>query len=476
MENENLFSDFPPVSDKEWRSRVEKDLKGKDFKETLIWNTTEGFELLPFYRKSDITDIKTPPGEKPYRRGTKKLNNNWEVKDDINLKGDSAKDRSQINKSIASGADALGLKGSLVKPAESLKNINFEETSLYFYPTDKNYSSLYEALFNVLSETQQLKGCLNYDPIGYLTKTGNWLKNKKDDFQALSRLINSNKEKPGYFRVLNVSGDTFRNAGGGIVHELAFSLAQANEYLNFLSKEGFEIDDITANLQFTLATGTSYFPEIAKFRALRVLWTAITDQYKAKHDCSSATFIHAVTSKWHSTLRDPQNNTLRATTETMSSVIGGCDCLTVIPFNSSYEEATPFSRRLAKNVQIVLREEAYLDKVADPAGGSYYVEQITNKLCENAWDLFLEIESKGGFLKCLSDGIIQEYIGNAAKVKIDKLRNAEDVLVGSNKYVNEEEETPLVRKSQATEDGNKIINPLKPYFAFEFLSEDETIR
>jgi methylmalonyl-CoA mutase len=243
---------------------------------------------------------------------------------------------------------------------------------------------------------------------------------------------------PG-FRVINVSGNTFANAGSTIVQELAFSLASGADYLAELTDRGISIDKIVPRMQFTFAVGSNYFFEIAKMRAARLLWSKIVEQFKPENKDSQKMFIHATTLNWNKTVYDAHVNLLRTTTEAMSAIIGGIDSLAVAPFDVAYKASDDFSRRIARNQQIVLKEESYMNKIVDPAAGSYYIESITDQIASAAWALFKEVEELGGFMKAVQKNFIQDSIETVRKKKEDDIANRKVTILGTNQYPNPNE-------------------------------------
>ncbi len=226
-------------------------------------------------------------------------------------------------------------------------------------------------------------------------------------FDTLGKLVTKARKSGPGLRIIDVNGSLIQEAGGTLTEELAFTLSMANEYMAILTARGIDAADVAAGMQFSLASGPNYFMEIAKIRAARILWRKICEVYGLPAEKSQVR-IHSTTSQWNMTLYDPHVNMLRGTTEAMSSILGGADLITVLPFDHPYGKSSAFSDRIARNVQIILRDEAYLDRVADPAAGSYYIESLTDSLAEKAWELFRKTERKGGFRKAFEKGFIQE--------------------------------------------------------------------
>jgi methylmalonyl-CoA mutase len=253
------------------------------------------------------------------------------------------------------------------------------------------------------------------------------------------------KRLPG-FRTITINGHLFHNAGATLVQELAFSLASGNEYMANLTSKGLPADTVSASLQFSFGIGSNYFMEIAKLRAARLLWTAVVEQYRPENPESSRMFIHSTTSLWNKTVYDPYVNLLRTTTEGMSAAIGNTDSMSILPFDFPYKDESEISRRIARNQQLILKEEAYLDKIVDPAAGSYYIESLTHSIAMHAWELFQSVEEKGGLIECIRTGFIQDEIERSCRKKDMNIAQRKIVILGTNQYAN-----PLESMSQNIE-------------------------
>ncbi|HPR62382.1 MAG TPA: methylmalonyl-CoA mutase family protein, partial [Prolixibacteraceae bacterium] len=264
------------------------------------------------------------------------------------------------------------------------------------------------------------------------------------------------------------SGKNFRNAGSSIVQELGFSLAMGAEYLTLLTEAGLNIDDVACNVKFNFGVGANYFMEIAKLRAARMLWAKVVEAYGPKCECSAKMLIHSENTIFNKTVYDPYVNMLRTQTEAMSAVLGGTDSMTVLPFNAIYEESTPFSERIARNQQILLKEESHFDKIADPAAGSYYIETLTDSISEQAWKLFLDVQEKGGYVAAFKEGFVQAQV-NATAAKMDSaIATRRENLLGTNQfpnfteYMQKELDTEVFSKKVCKSE-NAVAEPLARY-------------
>ncbi|MEA3462724.1 MAG: methylmalonyl-CoA mutase family protein, partial [Bacteroidota bacterium] len=317
---------------------------------------------------------------------------------------------------------------------EVLDSIPLQETELHFrgcLAADAIYASLCTLATQKGTQISQLRGSLGADPLGMMAKTGIDI----GGLDNIGKLVLKVKEASPQIKVIDVNGSLIQNAGANLVEDLAFTLAMASEYMAILTEKG--IDPLTAQnaLMLGLASGPKYFMEIAKLRAARILWVKIAGAYGVESSRAHIR-IHSVSSEWNMTLYDPHVNMLRGTTEAMSSILGGADLVTVLPYDYPNGKGTLFSNRIARNVQIILREEAYFDQVTDTASGSYYIESLTDSVAEKAWDLFREVESLGGFRKAFAAGWIQDKVEASHKKRTDRAASGQGRILGTNAYPN----------------------------------------
>jgi methylmalonyl-CoA mutase len=320
-----------------------------------------------------------------------------------------------------------------------LQGIDISKTGINFissrsYPLTLELF-IYELAHRDLDGTK-VSGSLNFDPIGFLLLHGDFYLTKQGNFDEAEYLIQTiNKKIPG-FHAITVNGQLFNNAGATLIQELAYSLASGNEYLAELTSKGLPVESIADSILFSFGIGSNYFMEIAKLRAARLLWSKIVEEYHPETPESGRMFIHSTTSLWNKTIYDPYVNLLRTTTEGMSAVIGNSDSISILPYDSPYKNESEFSRRIARNQQLILKEEAYLDKVIDPAAGSYYIENLTNSIAVNTWELFKNIEERGGMIECIKTGFIQHEIEKSCRKKDMDIAQRKIVILGTNQYAN----------------------------------------
>jgi methylmalonyl-CoA mutase len=434
-----LFAEFPEITTPIWEEKIAADLKGADYKQKLVWNSDEGIPVKPFYRQDDLNNLDYLEGIRSLKKPAE-APNGWLICQQVSPGGEIQKANKRIRAALKGGAQAIRIQlpeaqiPDILMLEELLDGISLQETELHFAGC-LGADAIYNALCSLASrqgiEPSQLKGCLGADPLGKMAETGIPI----GGFENLDKLVKRVNEASPEMKVIEIHGSLIQNASTDLVEELAFSMAMASDYMAILSEKG--IDPFTAQeaILLYLASGPNYFMEIAKLRAARILWSKIAEAYGVAATQTHIR-IHSVSSQWNMTLYDPHVNMLRGTTEAMSSVLGGADLVNVLPFDYPNGKGNEFSDRIARNVQIILREEAYLDRVADPSSGSYYLESLTDKLSEKAWEMFCEVESKGGFRVAFEAGWIQKKAAASRKKKTDRAASGKGRILGTNAYPN----------------------------------------
>ena len=440
---EKLFTEFTAPTTQEWLDKIEVDLKGADFQKRLVWRTNEGFNVQPFYRREDLANLKTPdalPGEFPFVRGNKKDSNVWYVRQNIVV--DDAKEANKKALDILNkGIDSLGFKipGKLVskETVEALLDgIYCDCIEVNFATCPKHALELAEILTAFFAEKgydkEKVVGSIEFDPLQKMVMKG---KDVTPMLETAPKLVEALKNYP-QFRCIAVSSDALNNAGAYIVQELGYALAWGNEYLQLLTDAGVDVDLAAKSIKFNMGVSENYFMEIAKFRAARLLWAQIVKQYEPKCDCACKMCINATTSTYNQTLFDSYVNLLRSQTEAMSAALGSVHSMVVTPFDAPYEESTDFSERIARNQQLIIKEESHFDRIVDPGAGSYYIEHLTDAIATEAWKIFLKVEEEGGFLAAVKAGTIQDDI-NATNVKRHgDAAKRKEFLLGTNQFPN----------------------------------------
>ncbi|MDY3120659.1 methylmalonyl-CoA mutase small subunit [Porphyromonas somerae] len=443
---EKLFSEFPPVSNEEWMEVVTRDLKGAPFEKKLVWRTKEGFNVQPFYRAEDIEHLPTKdvlPGQFPYVRGTK-ADNSWLVRQDISVQGDIKQLNINIKSVMERGANSVGLHfvDECVNAAtiqEMLAGIDLDKLEINLYArrdlTVQLVEATKEALKALGADLGKVRGSFGFNPFRHTLGAGvrwtEWVETSVEVLKAAEPLTQ--------FTCLSFQSVDLVNAGAYIYQEIGYALAAGADMLTKVSeKSGKSISEVAERIRFEMGIGSNYFMEIAKFRAIRWLWALIVRSNDEKaSDRATKAVVHAETSRWNKTIYDAYVNLLRSMTETMSATIAGVHSVTVNPFDKHYNpKGSDFSRRIARNQQLLLKEESHFDKVVDPAGGSYYIEHLTQAIAEQGWKLFLEVEEQGGFAKLANEGKVQEAVNASNEERHKAVATRRENLLGTNIFPN----------------------------------------
>jgi len=458
--SENLFAEFPSVSKSEWKEKTLADLKGADFDKKLVWRTLEGFNLQPYYSSEDLGNLAYL---KKFESSTLNVIDgaegprHWVNREKIVVSNAETANKQAIE-ALNSGADGLvfDLTGKdNIDIKKLLNNILPLHCSVSFI-ADRNAAKLIKGYFTFESEnhieTSELFGSLNYDPIRNLTLKG---KMAEDGFKVLKEIIEVTDVAERFYG-LTVNSSQFQNSGSSLTQELAFALNVAVDYIDQLGEIGLTPEKAIRNLEFSMAVGTDYFLEIAKLRALRILFFKIAESYGLKEYNPGLLNVHSTSSLWTKTIYDPYVNMLRNTTEAMSAIIAGCNAITIAPYNENFEAVTPFSKRISRNVSNMLKEESYFDKVVDPSAGSYYIENITDEMVRNAWEIFTEVEAEGGFIASFKAGKIQARIKEVSEKRMTLASQRREIFVGTNQYPNAKEQIDPAKITRVTPEEGEI--------------------
>ena len=457
MEDNKLFSEFPPVSTEKWEEVIVKDLKGADYDKKLVWHTIEGFNVKPYYRAEDLEGLEyldTNPGQKPYTRGKQADGNVWEVRQDILVEDPVEANRIALD-AVRRGATSLGLCVKNVNCVDEMatlfNGIYISAVSINFMCSQDYLKTL--QLYVEYAQRQgvdpkELCGSCDFDMFRYALTHGRFHRGEEEDLQMAKALVEYAHETLPKFRVLTVGSHLLHNAGSNIVQELGFGLAAANELVARLSDLGCKASHVGRSIVLSVGVGSTYFMEIAKIRAARLLWSKIMDQYQPACDCPCKLFVNATTSRWNQSVYDPYVNMLRSTTEAMSAAVAGADSISVLPFDNAYKQADDFGYRIARNQQLLLKEESYLDKIVDPAAGSYYLENLTDQIARGAWQHFLKVEEAGGFCKAIRAGLVQDEVAETARKRDLDIATRRTTILGTNQYPN-----LLEKMGEKVEDG-----------------------
>ena len=461
----NLLADFAPVSAQTWKDKIIADLKGADFDKKLVWRTPEGFNVQPFYRREDLKGLKTTnsaPGQFPYVRGTRE-NNEWDIRQNIcacqNARKANAKALEVLNKGINSIGFCLDkekLNYHFIKVL--LQDIRIDIIPVNFTICACKASELANILVRYIGreykgvDAKNFRGSINVDPIKAMLLKGKPL-SREQVSEKIAAVVKAAKSLPNY-RVVAVNSVVLNNSGAYAAQELAYALAWGAEYMTLLTEAGVPNYRAANAIRFNMGIGGNYFMEIAKFRAARLLWAKIVEAYKAPIFTAALKNaakmnVSAETSRFNMTIFDAYVNLLRTQTETMSAALAGVDEITVTPFDITFEKPTDFAERIARNQQLLLKEEAHFDKIVDPAAGSYYLENLTNSIAAEAWKQFLAIQEQGGMYEMVAAGKVQEHIAANLKARLGDVAKRKEVLLGSNQFPNFTEKAAKKIKADA---------------------------
>ena len=453
-----LLKDFPAVSREQWKAKAIEDLKGADFSK-LIWKTYDGIAIQPFYTREDIQQTDVASHHALGNTGRK-----WVNYAEIRVEEDMHEANRIARKML--DYDTSGFLFYLTNPDKTdleilLQGLDPERLHISF-KTDHFVVQVIQDYFEYLKKQQVslkiINGFYESDELENLVTQGTL-----PAFDTYKNLVRVTLQAPGFYG-LAVKSHAFANSGANITQEMAFTLNKVVELTASIADEELPAQVILDEVMLHMAVGADYFFEIAKLRALRILFRSVAECFDVE---SPSVNILSSSSLWSKTLFDPNVNMLRNTTEAMSAVLGGCDALLIQPHDSSYKQPTDFSRRVAVNISNILKEEAYLNKIVDPAGGSYYLEHLTSQLVKKGLEIFQEVESKGGFIAAFEAGEISRAIQGVRDQKLKDVASRKQIAVGTNKYPNLQE-TVAYEETANGEDGH-LLNPQRSTRAFNQL-------
>lgn len=475
---EGFFGEFESHTYEAWREAAEALLKGAPFDKVMMTKTLEGFAIQPLYRQKDVADLphlgNFPGVGRPVRGQTAAgyRGRSWEISQELvcatpeefnavalhdlmrgqtelNILLDVAT-RTGRDPDVASVGEVGGCGLSLASLSDvekAFEGIHLDMISSYFRVGSSGVpvAALLVALANKKGiPVDKLRGCIEMDPLGSLAGKGSLVVGLDQAMKEMAALTTYAAVNAPGLQTIGVQGTVYADGGASVVQELTFALATGVEYLKRLSEAGFTPASAARHLRMALSVGSNFFLEIAKFRAARLLWDQVLEGFGVPAE-ERALHLHARTATYNKTQLDPHANMLRVTSEAFAAVVGGCDSLHVSPFDEVTRMPDAFSRRIARNVQIILMEECDLTQVLDPAGGSYAVESLTHEVAQSAWGLFQEVEKLGGMAKALAEGFPQEQVAATAKQRQKLLAQRREVLVGTNQYPNGQEKPLEVR-------------------------------
>ena len=472
----DLAKDFPVPTLANWREAAQKELKDTPI-DKLTWQTPEGIAVEPIYtHENAMLDeaAKELPGFPPYRRGTNPLAGvapAWQVRQDCVL-GSPEEVNGALRDGLARGQTAIGIRldnaarlgydgdsmgaidlvgrgGCTLSSINGLR-IALQDIDLEKYPiTIRTGTAALPVLAMLIALADErgvsrrlLTGAVEGDPLRELVKAGS-LRGPLDlHYRELADMaIFCQRECPG-IRPIIVNSHAYHNAGASAVQELAATLAAGVEYLRALTARGLDGRGAALSMVFSFSVSTNLYPEIAKLRAARQLWATIVQAFGVTDMEAQKLFLHVKTSTYTKTLNDPYNNMIRTVVESFAGAVGGADSMYVAPFNEPLGKPDEFATRMARNQQLILREEAFVGRVVDPAGGSFYIETLTDSIAQEAWKLFQEIEANGGLVKALEAGFLQKKINDTAERKRQAIATRRQPIVGVSNYPDTKEKAP----------------------------------
>jgi methylmalonyl-CoA mutase len=417
MAMDNLLQEFPPVTTQSWEEAIRKDLKGADYARKLIWQSEDGLAVKPYYRAEDTEGLEFPqaaPGDFPYARGNR-ASGDWRIREQIDV-ADLEEANQAARSALAAGAEEIAFSNKAIRDASDLRILlaGLEQTPVHF--DDAGEPLLRLSIAHLAARPRPAPISTGFEPFASL------------DFAA--EVV---RAAPSAFVPFTFHGEELEESGATAVEEVGFALAAGIDYLAEMQARHVEVDRAAPALAFSFAMGANFFFQIAKLRAFRMVWARAVEAFGGNRESGRAR-IHARTSRWTKTLYDPHVNILRAATEAMSAVLGGADSVSVAPFDECYKTADEASRRLARNTQILLKKEAHLSRVADPGGGSYYLEFVTDFLAREAWKRMQEIEANGGYGKARADGRIAIALKQSMARREEAVAARRRVFTGTNRY------------------------------------------
>jgi methylmalonyl-CoA mutase len=414
MAANHLLQEFPPVTTESWEEQIRKDLKGSDYTKRLVWQTEDGLAVKPYYRAEDASGLEyldTAPGQFPFARSAR-ASGEWRIREEID-ELDPEKANRTATAALLAGAEEISFLNVVISSVSDLATLL---AHLQGIPVD--FHNADEALVRFLVKRKVSPGSTGWDPLTNL--------------DSAAEVIAT---APPGFVPFTLHGSEFEESGATAVQEVGFTLAAGIDFLAEMQSRKQEVDHAAVSVTFSFAMGSNFFFQVAKLRAFRLLWARAVECFGGREESGKAQ-IHARTSRWNQTIYDPHVNVLRGTTEAMSAAIGGADSISVAPFDECYKAASDATRRLARNTQILLKQEALLSRVSDPGGGSYYLEVITDFIAREGWKIMQGIEVAGGYRKAQAEGKIASSLQRSLAAKEKAVVSRRRVFTGTSQHAN----------------------------------------
>ncbi len=416
MATDKLLEEFSPLTTEAWEDAIRKDLKGADYQKKLVWHTEEGLAVKPYYREEDIAALNSSH-RAPARSSipqSRRLSGDWCIREEIDaINPEEANQAAQ--RAVAAGAEQIAFIHANVQSASDLGLllVNLQEIPIHFQNAG-------ETLLRLLIAREKGR------PHSAQFSSG-WNPLENPDFAAEILLAPATGFVP-----FTIDGSRFEESGATVLQEIGFTLAAAIDFLADMASRNIDVYRAAAAIEFSFAIGSNYFFQIAKLRAFRNLWAKAQESFGGQQNIPAR--IHTRSSHWNKTVYDPHVNILRATTEAMSAALGGADSISVAAFDECYRAPNEASRRMARNTQIVLKQEALLSRVADAGAGSYYLEFITDFIARESWKVMQGIDSDGGFRKADASGQLARALNESLAAREKAVVERRRVFTGTNQY------------------------------------------
>lgn len=422
MSGGRFLSEFPGVSTEAWERAICGDLKGAGNAATLIWNAEDGLAIKPFYRAEDLGGLGFPdaaPGDFPYVRGTA-ASAEWRIREEIDEQDPEAANQAALQ-AVAGGAEEIAFRGTKLATSSDLGLFvaGLAGVPIYLKGVDQQAIGLIVA--RLKTRPHRASVCADLD----------WSANPGFAAELIA-------EMPAELVPFNIPAEEFQECGAGRIEEVGFTLAAAVDFVEEMKRRGLSADRAADAAGFSFSMGPEFFLEIAKLRAFRLAWAQAAECMGIGREHAKAR-IHARTSYWNRTVYDARVNMLRATTEAMSAVLGGADTVSTAPYDECYKAPDENSRRLARNIQLILKHEAQLARVADPGGGAYALEAVTGQIAAKAWKVFQEIEAAGGYRAAIADGLAGRILEQRKTARQLAIAQRRRVLTGTNRFADPRE-------------------------------------
>ena len=468
------FDEFAPTSYETWKAAAIESLKGGIFEKKLFTKTPEGIVLSPIYTEAEAAPYKERlgfPGAADFLRGTKTAGyaeEPWKIAQEVEVH-DPAEANKVLLEELNKGTNAVNFDAEAVElntlaDVETLLN----EVQLRYAPLSVYAGASALPLLAALLRRQKkvgddapLTGCVGADPMGEAVKKGGFDSSFSSYMDQMATTLKCALKHAPELKVIYVQSSVYHNGGANAIQEAAAALATGLTYIDEMVARGYTVDEAAEHIRFNFCLGPNFFMEIAMLRAVRVVWAQLMQAYGAgeKAQCID---VFAETSQFTTTLYDPYVNVLRATTQAFSGVVGGVSGMKILPFDAAVRDSDPFSRRIARNIQVMMQEEFNLLSPVDPAGGSWYVETLTGQLGEAIWKQIQKIQAASGMLEALRAGTVQSEIAATLADRFKRLATRQDRAVGSNMYPNMSEK-PLegAKTPKAAKPAGKPVEGLK---------------